>query len=238
MYLPTLLTWLQQFGYPMLWVCICIAAFGLPLPVSLILLAAGAFAALGDFNIVLLALVSITASTCGDSLGYLLGRRVGTPIFAWLGRQTRFRVVTPQRLQQAHVYFKRRGGWAIFLSRFLFSGMGGIINMLAGAERYGYRRFLLFDLCGEILGATIPLCLGYVFGASWEAVGDIMGEVSGVVIALLFAIILVVRLAKLLRNTSTARKKNTTHGGIPTGIPLLPQQEFRHEDTSSGSLLP
>ena len=77
-FLPTLLAWLQQYGYPMLWIYICIAAIGVPLPVSLVLLAAGAFSALGDFNIVLLALVAITASTCGDSVGYVLGRRTGT----------------------------------------------------------------------------------------------------------------------------------------------------------------
>ncbi len=45
---------------------------GIPLPIGLILLGAGAFAALGDFDIVLLTLVAVTASACGDSMGYLI----------------------------------------------------------------------------------------------------------------------------------------------------------------------
>jgi len=236
-YLPTLLTWLQQYGYPMLWCCICIAAIGLPLPISLVLLAAGAFAALGDFNIFLLALVTITASTCGDSLGYLLGRRIGSPLFTRLTEQKHLHLVTPQRINRAHEYFKRRGGWAVFLSRFLFSGLGGIINILAGAERYPYRRFLLFDFFGEVLGALIPLLLGYIFGASWEAVGEIMGDISGFVVAVLLVIFLGVQLTKLLRNAYTAGQKTPQHvqalGGSTPRIPLLPQQEFLHQDASS-----
>jgi membrane-associated protein len=52
-FLPILITWLQQYGYPALWLAVFISAIGTPLPVSFILLAAGAFAALGDFNIAL-----------------------------------------------------------------------------------------------------------------------------------------------------------------------------------------
>lgn len=242
-FLPTLLTWLQQYGYPVLWGCICAAAIGIPLPVSLVLLAAGAFAALGDFNIFLLALVSITASTCGDSLSYLLGRRIGTPIFDWLTRQKRFRLITPQRLTQARDYFERRGAWAIFLSRFLFSGLGGVINLLAGAERYPYRRFLLFDLSGEIFGALIPLILGYIFGASWEAVGDIMGAISGFAVALLLVIVLLIQLIKTVRKANTAKEpasaKNIASArSITTRIPLFPQQAFLHDDVPPEPLLP
>jgi len=241
--LPTLLTWLQLYGYPVLWGVICVAAVGIPLPISLVLLAAGAFAALGDFNILFLALIAITASTCGDSLGYLLGRRVGTPIFDWLAHKRRFRLLTPQRLAQAHDYFERRGAWAVFLSRFLFSGFGGVINLLAGAERYPYRRFLLFDFSGEVLGALIPLILGYIFGANWEAVGDIMGATSGLTITLLVVLVLVVQLVKALHNTQTSKepvstRKTTSSANVAMRIPLLPQQEFRHGEAPPESLIP
>ena len=240
-FLPTLLTWLQQYGYPMLWVYICVAAIGVPLPVSLVLLAAGAFAALGDFNIILLALIAITASSCGDSVGYVVGRRIGTPIFDWLVLQRHIRFITAQRLAKAHDYFEQRGAWAIFLSRFLFSGLGGIINLVAGAERYSYRRFLFFDSAGEIVGALIPLVLGYSFGASWEAVGDIMGTISSLAIALLGVIVLLVQLVKMAHSryshvSSTKRRIFSISVVLPKS--LLPQQAFLREDTPPESLLP
>jgi transmembrane protein TMEM174 (potassium channel) len=52
--LSILLHELHKYGYPILWLIIFMAAVGLPLPASLVLLAAGAFAAHGDFNIALL----------------------------------------------------------------------------------------------------------------------------------------------------------------------------------------
>jgi len=44
-FLSSLLSILQAYGYPALWVSIFIAAVGLPLPIALVLLAAGAFMA-------------------------------------------------------------------------------------------------------------------------------------------------------------------------------------------------
>lgn len=73
-----------------------------------------------------------------------------------------------------HTHFKRRGAWAIVMSRFLFSALGGTINVIAGADSYPYRRFVLYDVAGETLGAIIPLALGYAFGATWEDVGDLL----------------------------------------------------------------
>ena len=71
--------------------------------------------------------------------------------------------------------------------------------MLSGSELYPYRYFLLFDSSGEALGAIIPLMLGYVFGASWEAVGDVLGYSSFLILSLLVVIILVSRLIKNAR---------------------------------------
>lgn len=44
---------LHQYGYPVLWAIVFIAAVGVPVS-NLLLYAAGAFAAFGDFNIFLL----------------------------------------------------------------------------------------------------------------------------------------------------------------------------------------
>ena len=60
--LPLLLHWLHEYGYAALWLTVFIAAVGVPLPISLVLLAAGAFAVRGDFNIALL--IGITLYLC------------------------------------------------------------------------------------------------------------------------------------------------------------------------------
>jgi membrane-associated protein len=194
------LTFLQTYGYIALWITVYVAAVGIPIPITLLLLAAGAFAALGDFNLALLFFISFSALICGDNTGYWIGRIWGSKALNWIERSKRWnRLIPPQRIVQSRQYFRHRGGWAIFLSRFLFSALGGIINLLSGSELYPYRYFLLFDSSGEALGAIIPLMLGYVFGASWEAVGDILGYSSFLILSLLVVILLVSRLIKNAR---------------------------------------
>jgi membrane-associated protein len=212
--LPLLLSWLQEYGYPALWLSIFAASVGVPLPIGLVLLAAGAFAALGDFDIALLTIVAVTASTCGDSVGYLIGRLLGHRVLLWLAG----RLIPAERIKRSQAYFKRRGAWAIFLSRFLFSAFGGVVNLLAGAEEYPYRRFLVFDVTGETIGALLPLLLGYVFGVSWEAVGDILGAISLFALTLLFTIYLIIRLIKMIRQRALT---NLAKEERPDSLPVI-----------------
>ena len=197
--LTLLVTWFQQYGYPVLWLIDFVASAGTPLPVGLLLLAGGAFAALGDFNIGFLAFITISASVCGDSSGYVIGRSLGGKALDWIEQRRWYRATSSRTIARSRAYFRRWGGWAIFLSRFLFSALGGTINMVAGADRYPYPRFLLYDAIGETIGAIIPLSLGYVFGASWEDIGDLLSTSSGFVLALLFTCFLTIRLIRMVQ---------------------------------------
>jgi membrane-associated protein len=111
--LPLLLHWLHEYGYPMLWLIVFAAAVGLPLPTNLILLAAGAFAGHGDFQLALLIGITITASSCGDNVGYFIGRRWGNRTLQWLGKPRRPHLMPFRTITQSRLYFKPRGGWAI-----------------------------------------------------------------------------------------------------------------------------
>lgn len=198
------------------------AAIGLPLPISLMMLAAGAFAATGDFQVVLLAIVAISASVSGDCSGYWLGRSVGQKILTRLERRKSRRFFSPEMLARSQAYFRRRGGWAVFLSRFLFSGLGGVTNFVAGAEKYPFHRFLLLDFLGETLGALMPLLLGYAFGASWEAVGGILGSVSELLLALLCMAVLLLQIVKLLFRTRQAHNAEEKQSAPPMGAQMMP----------------
>ncbi|GCE10271.1 DedA family protein [Tengunoibacter tsumagoiensis] len=208
--LPWLLNWLQLYGYPALWMTIFVAAIGLPLPISLVLLAAGAFSALGDFNFPLLIVIALSALIAGDSVGYLLGYRFGRVVLNWLGEKKRFGLFSPQVIRRSQDYFQRSGGIAVFLSRFLVPALGGSINLLAGAESYPYRRFLIYDTCGECISALLPLSLGFVFGESWEAIGDLLTTISGFALLTSITFYLAFQLYKLVIG---ARRRRATEAG-------------------------
>ncbi|GHO86866.1 DedA family protein [Dictyobacter formicarum] len=231
--LPLILSWLQLYGYPVLWICVCVAAVGAPLPIGLLLLATGAFAALGDFNLFLLFIIALSASVCGDSIGYFIGRKVGTRVIAWLTRQKRFRFISPKVINRSQEYFQSRGGWAVFLSRCLAPALGGTINILAGAERYPYRKFLLADATGEALGIIPPLILGFAFGASWEAVGNLLTTISILTLLLLIAIYLIVLLIRTLRKMKPGQAQTTIEetGESATSHKKAQDSKFRYKQS-------
>jgi membrane-associated protein len=218
---------LQQYGYPALWLIVFVAAVGAPISGNLLLFAAGAFAAFGDFKLFILFPVALIAAVMGDNLGYFIGRRVGTPLLNWLERKTRFRLFSPQSIERGRAYFRRRAAWTIFITRFLIVVLGGPVNFVAGVERYPYPYFLFWDVCGQILGAVIPLGLGFLFAESWEEVAGIFGAFSSLVLALIVATVLCVILFRRtrskdvqqsLRSASNETSNNTPGTSASSGI--------------------
>jgi membrane protein DedA with SNARE-associated domain len=198
---------LQHYGYPVLWLIVFVAAAGAPISGSLLLFAAGAFSTIGDLNIFILFPVALSAAVSGDNLGYFIGFRMGTVLLTWLERQKRFRWITPQSLERARAYFRKRAGLAVFLTRFLIVALGGPINLLAGLEQYPYPNFLFWDVSGQILSAAISLGLGYVFAASWEELAGFFGALSSFILASLTALILAGILIRKIRQRNALRKR-------------------------------
>lgn len=197
---------LQLYGYPAVWLIVFVAAVGVPVSGSLLLFAAGAFAALGDFNIFILFPIALSAAVAGDNLGYFIGRRVGTALISWVERQKRFRFITPESLERGREYFRRRAGWTVFITRFLIVVLGGPVNLVAGLEQYPYQLFLFWDVSGQILSVAISLGLGFAFARSWEEVAAIFGAVSSLVLALLVVIILASMFLRKLSQRRRARQ--------------------------------
>jgi len=201
---------LQQYGYPILWLIVFIAAAGIPLSGSLLLFASGAFAAFGDFNIVILFPVALSAAVMGDNLCYIIGRQVGVSLLRWFERQKRFRFITPGTIERGRASFRRRAAWTIFITRFLLVALGGPVNLVAGMEQYPYPRFLLWDVSGQVLGAILPLGLGYIFAQSWEEVASIFGAISSLLLALLLVSFLSILLVRSIRKKRYSKRETTS----------------------------
>lgn len=223
---------LQHFGYPALWLIVFVAAAGAPISGSLLLSAAGAFAAFGDLNIFVLFPLALSAAVLGDNLTYYVGRRVGAPLLAWLERQKRFKWISPQAVERGRTYFRRRTSWAIFLTRFLIVALGGPINLLAGLEQYPYKSFLFWDISGQTLGALISLGLGYFFAESWEDVAGLFGTFSGLVLAVLvsaFLTLLFLRRIRQYRQEATAAEPESGAQQVSSQKEILPLREIKSE---------
>ncbi|GHO44674.1 DedA family protein [Ktedonospora formicarum] len=216
--LPTLLLWLQQFGYPALWLVVFVAAIGLPLPISLIVIVAGTLAALERFNLFSLTLVIVSASVCGDSVGYWLGRCCGLSLSRWIQKHPHNRFLSQRTLKRSHNYFRRHGDWAIFLSRFLASGFGGPVNLLAGLEFYPFPRFLLLDIVGETIGALLPLMLGFFLGANWQYGAQLLTTSSLIIIGGIISLFALSLGRKLLQRYALLPEKSGRESNVSSHL--------------------
>ena len=132
-----------------------VSALGLPLPATMLLLAAGAFVRQGALNWQAAVILAALGAVAGDSLSYLLGRYSGARVMR--------RAQTAAKWHQARGVFQRWGGLAVFLSRFLFTPLALPVNLIAGSTRYTIWRFLGFVVLGELLWVLIFSGLGYAF---------------------------------------------------------------------------
>jgi membrane-associated protein len=128
------------------------------LPGDSLLFAAGAFAAVGAFNPVLLFVLMAIAAVLGDTANYWIGHQLGPRVFSG---EVRF--LKKEYLDKTQAFYDKHGGKTIFLARFI-----PIIRTFApfvagvGKMRYGY--FISYNIIGGIVWTGLCTFVGYFFG--------------------------------------------------------------------------
>lgn len=125
-------------------------------PGDSLLFVTGAFAAKGDLNIFILAVILIIAAILGDSLNYFIGNRFDK----WLIRKN---LVNKEYLQRTQEFYKIHGGKAIFLARFV-PIIRTFAPFVAGIGQMKYSRFIGFNILGGIVWVLLFLLAGFFFG--------------------------------------------------------------------------
>jgi membrane-associated protein len=162
---------LQGYGTPALALVIFFSCLGLPVPSTMLLLAAGAFARTGLLRAELVVPLALLAAVMGDSCSYLVGRRSQNVLARRLQGSLSWR--------RAEHVFDRWGLWAVPLTRFLLTPLALPTNLIASGARFPFRRFVGLCLLGEALWILIFGGLGYLFASSWRTVGAFAGDLSG-----------------------------------------------------------
>jgi membrane-associated protein len=198
-----LLSTLGVYGLPVLFLILIIGCIGVPMPASLLLLAAGSFVEQGEMSLWPTLLLAAGGAIIGDNIGYALGR--------WGGRRVSKKLGTllggAARLESAKSWLSRWGGAGIFLSRWLFTPLGPFINITSGLTGYPWPRFLFYDLIGEVLWVVLYVMLGRLFSDSVQAMSEVAGDFTWAIIGLLFVVVLGWKFVQYLRQPSTAEAK-------------------------------
>jgi membrane-associated protein len=190
---------LSQYGSPALFAAVLVAAIGVPLPVTLLLVVTGSLVSQGVMNFWWAIAVASAGSVAGDQIGYAIGRWGGTALvskcIALLGGR--------ERLAQAEATARRWGGWGVFFSRWLVSPLGPWINFASGIAEYSWVRFAVWDVLGEVLGVIIFIGLGRTFSDRILALDAVLGDFAWALVALLAAAALGWKIWSATRNRRT-----------------------------------
>jgi membrane protein DedA with SNARE-associated domain len=169
-----LLTQIINHGAPIFALILFIAALGAPLPASLLVIAVGAFSQQGILTWYSAGLLGLIGVVLGDTLSFGIGYFAKDWVDARFGRSRNWK--------SARDAFDSRAGLAIYLTRFLITALAVPTNLIAGGSGIQFRRFLTYDVLGELTWILLYGGLGYWFGTQWEVVSEFVSNFGGLLL--------------------------------------------------------
>lgn len=193
--LVTSLSFLLLYKYVAFVVIVFLGAFLLPLPDNLILLATGAFASQGYFNLYIVIAVAIATAITSDMAGYFLTRTFGMKMF-------NFFHIKESHIKTIHRYVNDYTAVTIFVTR-IAGPFGPAVNFIAGLIEVSWQEFLLYDSLGNIVDIVVYMVAGYLLGNYWLVYSDQIGWI----VAILGLVMLVASVIyKSVKNKKQDRK--------------------------------
>jgi membrane protein DedA with SNARE-associated domain len=209
--LRPLFDWLVEHTYLVVFVGTLIDASGLPFPGRILLAAAGALAATGQANVVVIIALAALGAMFVDHLWYLTITRGSNWLIDLYCRLTR-----RQRncRQEDADYFRRYGSITIIIGRF-FTVVRVVAWPMAAANGVSYARFAVLDFVGATIWASIWVLLGWIVGEHWESAAHSVGGWAALIGAVMLVTLAAPLMLRLWRRRAAARAAAmTTRGRI------------------------
>ncbi len=151
---------LLMYGYLLLFAWVLVEQFGIPLPATPVLLAAGALSAEHEISFPLALLAGLAACLVADSVWFLIGRRYGHHVLRLLCKLSLEPTICVRRTQDS---FGRRRSVTLMIAKFV-PGLATLAPPVAGQNGMGFGQFLFFDGIGATLWLGALLAAGRFFG--------------------------------------------------------------------------
>lgn len=163
---------------------------GLVVPGDTVVIVAGTAIA-SPLEGVLLGVAVVIGSLAGESLGFWLGRYFGPRIRASrLGQK-----LGDRNWERADRYLRRRGGPAIFLSRFL-PVLHSLVPLTVGMSGYRYRRFLAWTAPACIVWAGLYITVAATAAGTYRELADRIHYAGYVFVGIIVVFLLLVYIGK------------------------------------------
>jgi len=214
---------LLVYGYLLLFVWVLVEQFGIPLPATPVLLAAGALSAEGQIRFSIALIAGVVACLVADSVWFMVGRRYGHLVLRILCKLSLEPTTCVRRTRDT---FSRRNALTLMTAKFV-PGLATLAPPVAGENGMGYGAFLFFDGIGSALWVGALLAGGRFFGDLLNhntQVLDWAGRFSGALLLLGIAGFFVARLVRrrmIMRELASARlEPEELKSWLDTGSPV------------------
>ena len=187
-----LISYLREYNIWFLPIMILLQGFGIPTFPSVLVMASGAFAYQGEFNVIFLFIRVWLFLIAADSITYWVWERFGEYLF---NRHEKMKNYFEPKLNKAQVYLEKRGKIAVFLTRFAICALSPFINAVAGLSEYKFFKYISAAAAGDLIWTSLYIGLGYWFGDSWEEASSIVSK-FGQLITLIVLLIVMIYVAK------------------------------------------
>lgn len=142
----------------------------------------------------------VIGALIGESIGFALGRWLGPRIrTSWLGRR-----IGEKNWVRAERYLARRGGIAIFLSRFL-PVLHSLVPLTVGMSGYRYRRFLAWTAPACVLWAIAYVSVTSLAAGSFREMVDQVHYAGYIFVGIIALFLLLVFVGKKVLERVEAR---------------------------------
>ncbi|MFB7891170.1 DedA family protein [Microbacterium sp. NPDC056044] len=139
---------------------------GLVVPGDTIVIVAGT-AVSSVLEGVILGVAVVIGALIGESIGFWLGRFLGPRIqHSKLGRR-----IGEENWARSERYLRRRGGPAIFISRFL-PVLHSLVPLTVGMSGYPYRRFLAWTVPACVIWTTLYISVAALAAGTYRELAD------------------------------------------------------------------
>jgi membrane protein DedA with SNARE-associated domain len=184
----TIDSWLESYGYLVVFLLVMIESIGIPVPGETALIGAALYAgSTHKLDIWWVIAVAAGGAIIGDNIGFAIGRYGGAKVLLRHGHRIRLH---EGRLKIGIWLFRRHGGKVVFWGRFV-SVLRTYAAFLAGTNRMEWGRFLVFNAAGGIVWATAFGVAYYVFGSALRRLStaiDVSLAVAGAVVVVAFVV--------------------------------------------------
>jgi membrane-associated protein len=180
---------------------------GLVVPGDTIVIVAGTAVA-SPLEGVVLGVVVVVGALLGESIGFWLGRLIGPRLqHSRLGRR-----IGEENWLRSERYLRRRGGPAIFISRFL-PVLHSLVPLTVGMSGYPYRRFLAWTIPACVVWSALYISVASLAAGTYRELADQLHYAGYLFVGIIVVFLVLVFIGKKLIERAERRHIEHEHPG-------------------------